>query len=97
MVDWTSIFQTIRPMLVNLLQRTITDFGTPTAPPAAPAPSEIPPGAVPHPSDAIKALQKVLNAVVIDTPPVAEDGWLGPKTEAKIMAGIAKLKTYGVG
>ncbi len=48
---------------------------------------------VPHPSQAIKDLQALLNKVLNLNPPLIEDGWLGPKTETAIEQGISLIRT----
>ncbi len=85
-MDWTAVLKLAVPYLVPLLQSTVTNLGT-SAPPSP---------TVAHPSDAIKHLQTLLNAVLALNPPLEPDGWLGPKTEAAIEAGIAKLTSLGV-
>lgn len=49
----------------------------------------------PKASEAIKALQSLLNTALGLNPPLVEDGWLGPKTEAAIMTGVARLRSFG--
>jgi hypothetical protein len=46
------------------------------------------------PSEAIRALQKLLNQFVKPQPALVEDGWLGAKTEAAIMSGLTMAKPY---
>lgn len=83
------------PTVISLLKNVIETFGALSPP--KPAPDVVPPGTVAHPSAAIRDLQHLLNAVVKPSPPLAEDGWLGPQTEAVIETGIAMLKTKGIG
>lgn len=83
------------PTIVSLLENITKAFASDTPPPSPPA--VIPPGTAAHPSAAIKDLQALLNKLVKPTPPLDEDGWLGPKTEAAIEGGIAMLKAQGVG
>lgn len=87
-MDWETVFKNIGPGLISFLQNTVSGLKT-NAPPAAPPPSTAP-GTVPHPSAAIRDLQALLN-VVLGTN-LATDGWLGPKTEAAIEQGIARIK-----
>lgn len=83
------------PQVISLLKSVIETFGS-IAPPA-PAPTTVPPGAIAHPSQAIKDLQTLLNVVVKPTPPLEVDGWLGPQTEAVIETAIGLLKAKGIG
>lgn len=46
------------------------------------------------PSDTIKALQHILNQFVKPQPALAEDGWLGAKTEAAIAQAITMAQPY---
>ncbi len=46
------------------------------------------------PSDAIRQLQALINKFDPPTPRLAEDGWLGPKTEAAIASAVAKLRPF---
>lgn len=84
----------IGPILISLAKNLAT--GLATNEPPTPA-KTIPAGTVKVPSRAIKDLQKLLNAVVKPQPPLDVDGWLGPRTEEAIEAGIAKLKAAGIG
>lgn len=93
-LDLTSILSAA-PQVISLLKSVIETFGSISPP--HPAPAVVPPGAVAHPSQAIKDLQNLLNAVVKPTPPLEADGWLGPQTEAVIETAIALLKTKGIG
>lgn len=47
-------------------------------------------------SDAIAALQTLLNHLLKLDPPLEADGWLGKKTEDAINQGIAALKAQGI-
>ncbi len=65
----------------------------------AEAPVQVPVGATAGsvaraPSDTIKAVQKLLNQIVKPQPPLQEDGWLGPRTEQAIKAGLAMAQPY---
>jgi peptidoglycan hydrolase-like protein with peptidoglycan-binding domain len=96
-MNWTALL----PALVQLLSSLSAGLFTPVPPgppitPTTPLPSGPPPGVVPVPDAAIKALQALLNTLLALNPPLAIDGWLGPKTDAAIMDGIAKLKAAGV-
>ncbi len=46
------------------------------------------------PSEAIRALQKILNEFVKPQPALVEDGWLGAKTEAAILTAINMARPY---
>lgn len=46
------------------------------------------------PSETVKTLQRLLNQFVQPNPPLQEDGWLGPKTEAAINQAIQMAKPY---
>lgn len=83
------------PAMISLLRNVVETLGSLSPP--KPAPATIPAGAVAHPSAAIKDLQHLMNAIVKPTPPLDEDGWLGPQTEAVIETAIAMLKTKGIG
>lgn len=93
-MNWSAILKLVGPTLVGLLQSTVANFGSPSAPPPV---SSVPPSVVPKANDAIKHLQAFLNVALGLDPKLNEDGWLGPKTEAAIDAGIAKLKSLGIG
>lgn len=95
-MDWNSLLRSVGPTLISILDSTVASFGTTKPPPATP-PATVPPGTVPHPSNAIKGLQSLLNTVLTLDPPLTVDGWLGPKTEAAIEAGIVKLRSFGIG
>jgi hypothetical protein len=87
-IDLTSL----APTLVALLKSLGDYFRTPAAPsPAPPASDSL------APDQAIKDLQAFLNSALSLNPPLAVDGWLGPKTDAAIEAGIARLRSYGIG
>lgn len=95
-MDWNALLKTVGPTLISLLNNTVAGLGS--ASPSPPAPTiGVPAGAVAHPSAAIKDLQTFLNLALALSPPLVADGWLGPKTEQAIEAGIAKLKSLGVG
>ena len=82
-MDWQAIFRLAVPVVTGLLQNTVATTATPLAPTS--------------PNKAIKDLQMFLNIALVLSPPLVADGWLGPKTEAAIEAGIAKLKSLGIG
>src|SRR5258708_6271451 len=98
-VNWI----TLLPALIQLLSTLGAGLKTPTPPgppltPNTPLPAGTPPGVVPVPDAAIKALQALLNTMLgPNAPPGVKhwplhiDGWLGPDTDAAIMYGIAKL------
>ena len=97
-MNWTALL----PALIQLLSTLGANLKTPSPPgppltPDTPLPAGLPPGVVPVPDAAIKALQALLNTLLALDPPLVVDGWLGPKTDAAIMDGIAKLKAAGVG
>jgi hypothetical protein len=110
-MDFNAIFKQIGPMIVGLLTNVLKTWKTdaPTSVPQEPIPGPGPvQGPVPtptpadknaHESEAIKGLQKLLNAIpgIAPTPPLDEDGWLGPQTEAVILKAIEMAKSYGFG
>ncbi len=51
----------------------------------------------PKSSEAIKALQSLLNTALGLNAPLVEDGWLGKKTENAIEQAIIMLRNYGIG
>lgn len=85
----------ILPFILAILQSAASTWKTDKPP--APPPTTIPAGTVPVPDEAIKSLQTFLNAVLALNPPLKVDGWLGPKTDAAIEEGIARLKASGIG
>lgn len=89
MEDWGAIIKLVGPTLISLLSNTASGLGS-VNPPAAG-------GHLAAASPAIKDLQKFLNIALTLNPPLIEDGWLGPKTEEAIEAGIAKLRSAGIG
>ncbi len=90
-MDWTMLARVGGPIVVSLLKNLGTGLATDS--PAGPG------GAVnvKVPSRAIKDLQALLNIIVRPDPLLKVDGWLGPRTEEAIEAGIAKLKASGIG
>ena len=93
-MDWTTLARVDGPIVISLLKNLGTGLATDS--PAGPV-KEIPEGAVKVPSRAIKDLQALLNIIVRPDPLLKVDGWLGPRTEEAIEAGIAKLKASGIG
>lgn len=93
-MNWSAIMKLVGPTLVTLLQSTVANFGS-TKEPAVPV--STPSSVVPKANDAIKHLQGFLNLALGLNPKLEEDGWLGPRTEAAIDQGIAKLKSLGIG
>lgn len=93
-MNWSAIMKLVGPTLIGLLQSTVANFGSANAPEQ---PATVPISVVPKANDAIKHLQAFLNIALSLNPKLDEDGWLGPKTEAAIDAGIAKLKSLGIG
>ena len=92
-MNWLAILQGAVPIIVSLLSNTAGTLKTDNPP------LDTPLIAVPtaKASAAVADLQRLLNAVVDPQPPLVVDGWLGPKTEAAIELGIAKLATLGIG
>ncbi len=88
-MDLLAILKAVGPALISLLSNVATSLKT-DEPPA-------PSGTTPHPVEAIRHLQALLNVALGLNPPLREDGWLGPKTEAAIEAGIVKLRSFGIG
>ena len=89
---------TLLPILASLLQSLGDFFRTPAPVPVpVPTPDNPPPLKPTAPDQAIKDLQTFLNAALTLKPPLVVDGWLGPKTDAAIEAGIAMLRSYGIG
>ena len=93
-MDWALLARVGGPIVISLLKNLGTGLATDS--PVGPI-GKVPEGAVKVPSRAIKDLQALLNIVVQPTPLLAVDGWLGPRTEEAIEAGIAKLKASGIG
>jgi hypothetical protein len=44
-----------------------------------------------QPSAGVKQLQHLINTYFPPSPPLVEDGWLGPNTDAAIMSALNKL------
>ena len=88
-MDFAALFQLASPIIISLLGNMQSSLHTPAQPP--------PDATIPIPNAAIKDLQALLNTVLALNPPLAVDGWLGPKTNDAIEAGIAKLKGMGIG
>jgi len=65
----------------------------PTPDPGAVTPPT-PPSVTAKASEAVKQLQTVLNSVLNLNPPLVVDGYLGPKTEAAIMAALKMAQPY---
>jgi len=86
-------WQIILPLVISFMQNFAKSAALPTAPPPEPYLAPL----VPVPSEAIKDLQLMLNAVLQLDPPLDADGWIGPLTEAAIKQGIAKLHSLGIG
>ena len=82
-MDWNAIFRLVIPVVTGLLNNAVQTTSTPVAPTT--------------PNAAIKDLQMFLNVALSLNPPLVVDGWLGPKTNDAIEAGIAKLKSLGIG
>ena len=93
-MNWLAILQGAAPIIISLLSNTSATLKTNNAPLADAPLTAVPTSSA---SAAIADLQRLLNAVVSPQPPLDVDGWLGPKTEAAIELGIAKLKTLGIG
>ena len=93
-MNWFAILQGAAPVIISLLSNTAGTLKT-INPPLPDAPLFAVSTA--KASAAIADLQRLLNAVADPQPPLNVDGWLGPKTEAAIELGIAKLKTLGIG
>ncbi len=91
-MNWLSAL----PALLALLGSLKSTFVSPTPPVAPTAPGTV---AVPAPAadQAVKDLQSFLNTALALNPPLVVDGWLGPKTDAAIEAGIAQLRAAGIG
>lgn len=74
--------------IVNMFKATTAT--TPTTVPASPTTAAVEKA----PSDVVKELQALLNKVVKPQPPLAEDGWMGEKTEAAIKQALVMAKPY---
>lgn len=83
-MDLTAIVTALGPTIVSFLKNLADSIQTPTAPTATTK--------VSVPSAAIRDLQAFLNTALKLDPPLAVDGWLGPKTEAAIEQGITMFK-----
>ena len=92
-MNWAIILEAL-PTIVSLVSNVAGTLKT-ANPPLADAPLVAVPTA--KASAAVADLQRLLNAVANPQPPLVVDGWLGPKTEAAIELGIAKLATLGIG
>ena len=93
-MNWGLLIAQLAPTIISLLSNTSSVLKTNTPIPIEADSLSISP---PKASEAIKDLQKLLNIALILNPPLVEDGWLGPKTEAAIEAGIARLHNLGIG
>jgi len=93
-MDLALIIKVAMPLIVSLLSNAAGTLKTDNPPL-----TDVPLIAVPKAkaSAAIADLQRLLNAVADPQPPLEVDGWLGPKTEAAIELGIAKLREFGIG
>ncbi len=91
-MNWGLLIAQLAPSIISLLSNTSSILKSDTPIPIEANALSISP---PKASEAIKNLQKLLNTALILNPPLVEDGWLGPKTEAAIEAGIARLKSFG--
>lgn len=78
-MNWSLIITAVLPELINLLKTTSATTPTPVTTSA-------------KPSETVKMLQQLLNQFVQPNPPLAEDGWLGPKTDQALQAAITKLQ-----
>jgi hypothetical protein len=92
--DLTSLFPTLAALLKSLADLLRTPAPVPVP---VPTPDNPPPLNPQAPNQAIKDLQTFLNAALSLNPPLVVDGWLGPKTDAAIEAGIVKIRSYGIG
>lgn len=88
-MNWATLVSALLPLLQSLG----STFKAPAPPPTS--------GTVAIPAatadKAIKDLQAFLNSALALNPPLRVDGWLGPKTDAAIEAGIAQLRSAGIG
>lgn len=111
-MDLPFSFKQLGPMIGDMLDSVRKAWKTDSPPPnpmpePAPAPGPAPgpmPATTPddknaHESEAIRGLQKLLNVIpgIAPTPPLDEDGWLGPKTEKVILDAISLARSYGFG
>jgi len=80
--------------LINMYKATTAPVQTTV--PATPESGDVPamPSITKKKSPEIEELQAFLNLAVKPQPPLAVDGWLGPKTEAAIHQGVEMLKPY---
>jgi hypothetical protein len=93
---WQTFLEKLLPVLINAGIDSLHVTTAPTAAPGAtttPGQAPAPPTAT-GPIDEIKQLQIFLNEAMTPNPPLVVDGWLGPKTKALLLAGLAKLKPY---
>lgn len=93
-MNWSGIINTVVSGVMQALSHATTP-GAPTATvpaPQEPVPAPVQTGGQNAPSEAVKAIQRLL-AQFVD-PSIKADGWLGPKTEQAIKDGIAKAQPY---
>lgn len=91
-MNWGFLIAQLAPSIISLLSNTSSALRTSEPIPAKTNTLSISPIKA---SEAIKALQSLLNTALGLNPPLVEDGWLGPKTEAAIMTGVARLRSFG--
>lgn len=91
-MNWGFLIAQLAPSIISLLSNTSGALKTNEPIPAKTSALSISPVKA---SEAIKALQSLLNTALGLNPPLVEDGWLGPKTEAAIMTGVARLRSFG--
>jgi hypothetical protein len=89
--DLNSLLSVLAPLLASLANV----FKTPAPLPVTPVPDN--PLVPAKANQAIKDLQAFLNTALSLNPPLRVDGWLGPKTDAAIEAGIARIRSFGIG
>lgn len=89
-MNWGFLVAQLAPSIISLLSNASGALKT-----DAPVNNSTVVVSAPKASEAIKALQSLLNTALDLNPPLAEDGWLGPKTEAAILTGVARLRSFG--
>ena len=98
-MNWGLLIAQLAPTIISLLSNTSSVLKTDTPLPDISEKTEVFSISI-SPQELLnltRTLQKALNIALILNPPLVEDGWLGPKTEAAIEAGIARLHNLGIG
>lgn len=94
-MNWFNIISTVVATLPNL-STLVTDLTKALQVQTTPVPSTatLALAGQGKPSDTVKTIQRLLNQFVKPNPPLKEDGWLGPKTEAAIQQALQMATPY---